>query len=207
MRADRRMYALQASRQDGGCVACESAGFLCGPRQARRVRARKAKSYPNRQKSLCILSHSWSLHNDRHPRSPVRSPALSFAPNACQKPALDLRQPERRPQQRRRPLRHEDAGRGRLRSQRPLASAAHRASTIGFLLWQSARPSRKSPRHARAPAQTMSALRFLGTSGPAASRSATSRAGRSGGNIARELNRQELNRLQAAPINPPPLRY
>jgi hypothetical protein len=34
-----------------------------------------------------------------------------------------------------------------------------------------------------------------------------SRAGRSGGNIARELNRQELNRLLAAPFNPPPLRY
>ena len=30
---------------------------------------------------------------------------------------------------------------------------------------------------------------------------------RSGGNIARQLNRQELNRLQAAPINLPPLRY
>ena len=29
------------------------------------------------------------------------------------------------------------------------------------------------------------------------------RAGRSGGNIARQLNQQELNRLQAAPINPP----
>ncbi len=33
------------------------------------------------------------------------------------------------------------------------------------------------------------------------------RAGRSGGNIARQLNQQELNRLQAAPINPPPLPY
>ena len=29
-------------------------------------------------------------------------------------------------------------------------------------------------------------------------------AGRSGGNIARPLNQQELNQLQAAPINPPP---
>jgi hypothetical protein len=29
----------------------------------------------------------------------------------------------------------------------------------------------------------------------------------SGGNIARQLNRQELNRLQAAPINPPPPYY
>ena len=29
----------------------------------------------------------------------------------------------------------------------------------------------------------------------------------SGGNIARQLNQQELNRLQAAPINPPPPPY
>src|SRR5215831_15562569 len=33
------------------------------------------------------------------------------------------------------------------------------------------------------------------------------RRGRSGGNIARQLNQQELNRLQAAPINPPPPYY
>ena len=31
--------------------------------------------------------------------------------------------------------------------------------------------------------------------------------GRSGGNIARQLNQQELNRLQAAPINPSPRPY
>ena len=36
----------------------------------------------------------------------------------------------------------------------------------------------------------------------------TPQVGRSGGNIARQLNQQELNRLQAAPINPsPPLYY
>ena len=35
----------------------------------------------------------------------------------------------------------------------------------------------------------------------------TPQAGRSRGNIARQLNQQELNRLQAAPINPPPLPY
>jgi hypothetical protein len=35
----------------------------------------------------------------------------------------------------------------------------------------------------------------------------TPQAGRSGGNIARQLNRQELNRLQAAPIYPPPPPY
>ena len=33
------------------------------------------------------------------------------------------------------------------------------------------------------------------------------RAGRSGGNIARQLNQQELNRLRAAPVNPPPFPY
>jgi hypothetical protein len=32
-------------------------------------------------------------------------------------------------------------------------------------------------------------------------------AGRSSGNIARQLNQQELNRLQAAPFNPPPPPY
>jgi hypothetical protein len=35
----------------------------------------------------------------------------------------------------------------------------------------------------------------------------TPQAGRSGGNIARQLNQQELNRLQAVPINPPPPPY
>jgi hypothetical protein len=33
------------------------------------------------------------------------------------------------------------------------------------------------------------------------------RAGRSSGNIARQLNQQELNQLQAAPVNPPPPPY
>ena len=32
-------------------------------------------------------------------------------------------------------------------------------------------------------------------------------AGRAGGNIARQLNQQELNRLQAAPVYPPPRPY
>jgi hypothetical protein len=35
----------------------------------------------------------------------------------------------------------------------------------------------------------------------------TPQAGRAGGNIARQLNQQELNSLQAAPINPPPPPY
>jgi hypothetical protein len=35
----------------------------------------------------------------------------------------------------------------------------------------------------------------------------TPRTGRSGGNIARQLNQQELNRLEAAPVNPPPPPY
>jgi hypothetical protein len=38
-------------------------------------------------------------------------------------------------------------------------------------------------------------------------RSYTPQVGRSGGNIARQLNQQELNRLQLAPINPPPPPY
>ena len=35
----------------------------------------------------------------------------------------------------------------------------------------------------------------------------TPHAGRSGGNIARQLNQQEVNRLQAAPVNPAPPPY
>ena len=48
---------------------------------------------------------------------------------------------------------------------------------------------------------------------PGAAATYTPQAGRSGGNIARQLNRQELNYLQAAPVNPasplyyPPPRY
>jgi hypothetical protein len=76
MRADLRMYALRASPQGGGCAACASAGFLCAPGQAQRVPARKAKSYQNRQKSLCILSHFWSLHK-RPPPTIARSGHLS----------------------------------------------------------------------------------------------------------------------------------
>src|SRR5262249_37135893 len=61
----------------------------------------------------------------------------------------------------------------RLLPQNPLAAnAAHRASVIGFLRWQLARRSRKSPLHARALAQTMSALPFPGISELDASKSA-----------------------------------
>ena len=35
----------------------------------------------------------------------------------------------------------------------------------------------------------------------------TPQVGRSGGNIARQLNQQELNNLQAGPVNPPPPPY
>ena len=53
------------------------------------------------------------------------------------------------------------------------ASAARLASAIRSLPWQAARRSRKSPLHARGFARTMSAAPFPGTSGLAASKSAT----------------------------------
>jgi hypothetical protein len=58
------------------------------------------------------------------------------------------------------------------RTARPPAAETRRASTIGFLPWQPARRSKRSPLHARALARTMSAPRLPGTSGPAASKSA-----------------------------------
>ena len=53
------------------------------------------------------------------------------------------------------------------------ASAAHRAWAIGCLPWQPARRNRKSPPHARVLDPIMSALSSPGTSGLAASKSAT----------------------------------
>src|SRR5215472_16575358 len=44
---------------------------------------------------------------------------------------------------------------------------------------------------------------YLAASSDTPQPSYTRPAGRSGGNIARQLNQQERNRLQAAPINPP----
>ena len=55
----------------------------------------------------------------------------------------------------------------------PLAGEPRRASAIRSLPWQTARRSRKSPRHAKGSAPTMSPSRSPGTSEPAASRSAT----------------------------------
>src|SRR3954465_1695011 len=53
------------------------------------------------------------------------------------------------------------------------ARAPHPPSAIRCLLWQMARHSRKSPRHARELARTMSAPPLPATSGLAASKSAT----------------------------------
>src|SRR5580700_7763612 len=72
----------------------------------------------------------------------------------------------------------------RPRSQ-PATGAALRASAIRSLPWQAARRSKKLPLHVRGLAPTMSAPPFPGTSGRAASKSATgsstprSRGGRS----------------------------
>ena len=65
-------------------------------------------------------------------------------------------------------------GRPRTTAAKPAAAgAAHRASAIRSLPWQAVRRSRKSPLHARALAQIMSAPPFPGTSASAASKSAT----------------------------------
>ena len=66
------------------------------------------------------------------------------------------------------------AGAVALRPQNQLVtSAACRPSAIRCLPWQTARRSRKSPLHARGLARTMSASSLPGTSGLAASQSAT----------------------------------
>ena len=65
-------------------------------------------------------------------------------------------------------------GRPRTTAAKPAAAgAAHQASAIRSLPWQAVRRSRKSPLHARALAQIMSAPPFPGTSASAASKSAT----------------------------------
>jgi hypothetical protein len=66
------------------------------------------------------------------------------------------------------------AGAVALRPQNQLVtSAACRPSAIRCLPWQTARRSRESPLHARGLARTMSASSLPGTSGRAASKSAT----------------------------------
>jgi hypothetical protein len=83
-------------------------------------------------------------------------------------------QPGRRSRQQRWLLQRDQAGARALRPRNQLAaSAAHRASAIRSLPWQAVRRSRKSPLHARALAQIMSAPPFPGTSASAASKSAT----------------------------------
>ena len=71
-------------------------------------------------------------------------------------------------------FRRDHAGACALRPQHQLAaSAARRPSAIRCLPWQPARRSRKSPLRARGLARTMSASSLPGTSGLAASNSAT----------------------------------
>jgi len=80
----------------------------------------------------------------------------------------------RRPRQQRRLLRRERRGARALRLQERLAaSVARPASAIRCLPWQPERRSRKSPERAGVLARTMLAPRLPGTSGPAASKSAT----------------------------------
>ena len=80
-------------------------------------------------------------------------------------------QPGRRSRQQRWLLQRDQAGARALRPRNQLAaSAAHRASAIRSLPWQAVRRSRKSPLHARALAQIMSAPPFPGTSASAASK-------------------------------------
>src|SRR5215469_13445664 len=113
--------------------------------------------------------------------------------------------PERRPQQRRRRLRCEDAGGVRPQNQLA-ASAAHRTSAIRSLPWQPARNSRKSLRHAKALAQTMSAGPLPGTNGPAASKSArgssTPRNRWERSNTPRSDNRTKRAGIKRAPARP-----
>ena len=65
-------------------------------------------------------------------------------------------------------------GRGRTTTAKPAGgSAPHRPLVNRSLPWQTAKRSRKSPRHARGLVQTMSAWPLRGTSGLAVSKSAT----------------------------------
>src|SRR5690349_6607472 len=84
-----------------------------------------------------------------------------------------LPQPRRRPPRRRRLL-HRDQGARALGPNNQLpASPPHPPLATRCLLWHMARRSRKSPLHARELARTMSAPPSPGTSGLAASKSAT----------------------------------
>jgi hypothetical protein len=87
----------------------------------------------------------------------AKKPASARTPITATKPAAPARRHGARPR----------------RLQNPLAAnTVRRTSATRSLRWQPARRSRKSPLHARALAPTMSAPRFPGTSGRAASKSA-----------------------------------
>ena len=111
----------------------------------------------------------------------IRSPASSAnwrRPSVCLRATARVGRQKRRPQPRRRqwrgPLQRDHVGARALHPRNQLmANAACRASAIRCLPWQPARRSRKSPLHAKALARTMSAPPFPGTSGVAASKSAT----------------------------------
>jgi len=121
----------------------------------------------SRASMLSVKSSIASSTNWRQPS--VCSRATARARRQGRRP-----QPKCRPPERRRLLQRDYAGAGALRPQNQLAAAAaRRASTIRFLPWQPARRSKKSPLHARALARTMSAPLLPGTSGLAASKSAT----------------------------------
>jgi len=95
---------------------------------------------------------------------------ISLKGTQAKKPASA---PERRLRQRSQSLQRDDTGARPRRLQNPLAAnTVRRTSATRSLRWQPARRSRKSPLHARALAPTMSAPRFPGTSGRAASKSA-----------------------------------
>ena len=82
-------------------------------------------------------------------------------------------QPKCRPRKHKPPLQRDDVGASALQPENRLASAARRRWGIRSLPWQPAKRSKKSPLHARALARTMLASSSPGTSGLAASKSAT----------------------------------
>ena len=100
-------------------------------------------------------------------------------PSACWRVTAKAPRPEGRvrPRRPRRPRRPLQPSRVVDRAARPqnqrLAERPRRASAIRSLPWQTARRSRKSPRHATGFAPTMSASPSRGINEPAASKSAT----------------------------------
>src|SRR5580704_12703085 len=116
----------------------------------------------------------------RSARGLLASLANGRRPSECSRATVRARRqrgrppPRRRPPQRRQPVQRGQAGAGAPRTQNRLAaSAPHRPLVKRSLPWQTAKRSRKSPRHARGLVQTMSAWPLRGTSGLAASKSAT----------------------------------